>query len=108
MPSSMTHTYFGFDVYSKLNNKCKARIGNNLEYFKTFCQGPDIFYFYNLFLGKKARGVYEIGTIAHTRDTDKFFINLIETISDNHLECNYSIMSYLYGYMPEFCNYTFF
>lgn len=102
MPSSITHTYFGIDVYNKLNDSCKSRIDGSFEYFKTFCQGPDVFYFYNLFLGKSAKEVYNIGSIVHTKDTRKFFINLIHTISNNNLESNKSVMSFLYGYM---CHY---
>ena len=37
MPSSMTHTYFGLDVYKKLNKNYQLKINNNLEYFKLFC-----------------------------------------------------------------------
>ena len=76
MPSSITHTYFGLDVYNKLNDRCRSRIKDDLEYFKTFCQGPDIFYFYNLFLGRKSKKVYNVGTLVHIKDTRKFFIKL--------------------------------
>ena len=48
MPSSMTHTYFGLDTFNKMNTSCKDKISNSMEYFKTFCQGPDVFYFYHL------------------------------------------------------------
>ena len=52
MPSSITHSYFMRDVYNKLDNNIKDNI--ILEDAKTFAQGPDIFYFYNMCFGKKS------------------------------------------------------
>jgi len=102
MPSSMTHTYFGLDVFNKLNNNTKDTIKNSLEYFKTFCQGPDVFYFYHLFIGKKSKIVSELGSLIHKKDSRKFFLNLVHYINDNNLKSNSSVMSFLYGYM---CHY---
>jgi len=102
MPSSMTHTYFGLDVFNKLNNNTKDTIKNIFEYFKTFCQGPDVFYFYHLFIGKKSKIVSELGSLIHKKDSRKFFLNLVHYINDNNLKSNSSVMSFLYGYM---CHY---
>ena len=46
MPSSITHSYFMKDVYDKLDDNIKNKIV--LESAKTFAQGPDIFFFYNI------------------------------------------------------------
>ena len=100
MPSSMSHTYFGIDIYNNLNIKTKNRI--NKEYFKTFCQGPDIFYFYNLFIGKKSKEIYKLGLNIHTHNTKDFFIHTIKYIMNNNLKENKQIMSFLYGYI---CHY---
>lgn len=102
MPSSMTHTYFGLDVYERLGVKTKKRLSSAMEEFKTFCQGPDVFYFYHLFFGKNAKKVFGIGSNTHKKDTQKFFLTLIHGIYDNKLENNASVMSFLYGYM---CHY---
>ena len=102
MPSSMTHTYFGLDAFNKLNDRCKDNIRDSMEYFKTFCQGPDVFYFYHLFIGKKAKKVNKIGSDIHKKDTRKFFVTLIHYIYDNNLIDNSSVMSLLYGYI---CHY---
>ena len=102
MPSSMTHTYFGLDTFEKINDNCKDKIQGSMEYFKTFCQGPDVFYFYHLFIGKNAKIVKNIGSHIHKNDTRKFFITLIHYIHDNNLKNNSSVMSFLYGYI---CHY---
>ena len=66
MPSSMTHTYFGLDVYKGLNKSCQNKIKDSLEYFKLFCQGSDPFMFYHFFIGKRAKKVSNIQKMMHS------------------------------------------
>jgi len=107
MPSSVTHTYFGIDVYNKLDNRIKSLISDDLEYYKVFCQGPDTFYFYNLFIGKKHKKVYKLGYDMHRYNTRDFFINIVKYIIDNNLKDNYQVMSFLYGHMCHYYLDTF-
>jgi len=102
MPSSITHTYFGIDVYNKLNTKNKNKINKSIEYFKTFCQGPDIFYFYNMFIGKKSKDVYKLGLNMHKYNSQNFFINTIKYIMNNNLKDNPQVIAFLYGHI---CHY---
>ena len=102
MPSSMTHTYFGLDVYNKLNTQSKEKISNSLEYFKLFSQGSDPFMFYNFLLGKKAKMYSDVQGIIHTKKTREFFITTIKYIHENNLSNNPDVMAYLYGYI---CHY---
>lgn len=102
MPSSMTHTYFGLDVYSELPNNCQKKIQHKLEYFKLFCQGSDPFMFYHFLIGKKSKEVSNIQTKMHRCHTRKFFISTIEYIFNHQLINNEEVMSYLYGYI---CHY---
>jgi hypothetical protein len=102
MPSSITHTYFGMDVYDKLNAKIKDRFCEDIELYKMFCQGPDVLYFYNNFIGKEAKKIFDLGSTVHTKDTRCFFKRLIYYINDNNLYGKSSVVSFLYGYM---CHY---
>lgn len=102
MPSSMTHTYFGIDVYKKLNKTCQNKISDNLEYFKLFCQGSDPFMFYHFLIGKKAKNGAKIQMMMHHTKTREFFISTINYIYDNKLLNNNEAMAYLYGYI---CHY---
>lgn len=102
MPSSMTHTYFGKDVYNSLNNECKNLIKNDLEYFKLFCQGADPFMFYHFMVGRKAQKVRDIQALMHKNKTQDFFISTVKYIHDNKLGNNGKAMAYLFGYM---CHY---
>lgn len=102
MPSSMTHTYFGMDVYQKLPLKYQNKINLNLEYFKLFCQGSDPFMFYHFLIGKKAKQMKEIQKQIHQEKTQEFFLNTIKYIHKYKLQNNQEIMSYLYG---NICHY---
>lgn len=95
MPSTITHSYFSVDVYNKLDNKYKKNI--NINKLKVFAQGPDIYYFYNFLIGKKAKKIYNIGDIIHKNNIDNYFYNIIKYINNNNLYDNTEIKTYLYG-----------
>lgn len=102
MPSSMTHTYFGLDVYKNLRKNYQAKIKDSIEYFKLFSQGSDPFMFYHFLIGKKAKEISEIQKRMHRTKTQDFFLTTISYIYDNKLISNSEIMAYLYGYI---CHY---
>ena len=102
MPSSMTHTYFGRDVYEKLSFNCQNKIKDSLEYYKLFCQGTDPFMFYHFFIGKKAKEISNIQDRAHKTKTRDFFLTIIKYIYKNKLADNSEVMSYLYGYITHY------
>ena len=100
MSSSITHAYFGIDVYHKLDKEYAKKI--DLNYLKIFAQGSDPFMFYNLFIGTKAKEINNIQKIIHTKKTNLFFKNNIKYIIDHNLSNNTEILTYLYGYI---CHY---
>lgn len=102
MPSSMTHTYFGLDVYDGLSKRCSKAIDSKLEHFKLFCQGPDPFMFYHFFVGKKTKEMKGIQKMMHCEKTQQFFLNTIRYIHEHKLQANQEAMAYLYGYI---CHY---
>ena len=102
MPSSMTHTYFGLDVYQKLNKNSKDKIKQVIEYYKLFCQGSDPFMFYHFLLGKKAKKIGKIQKIVHTTKTRNFFLAIINYINDKDLANDEYAIAYLYGHI---CHY---
>ena len=102
MPSSMTHTYFGMDVYQELKSKYQKYISSKQEYFKLFCQGSDPFMFYHFLLGIKAKRMKELQTRMHTEKTQEFFLTTIHYIHDHHLIHDEEAMACLYGYI---CHY---
>jgi len=100
MPSSMTHSYFMQDVYNKLDNSIKNKI--ILEDAKTFAQGPDIFYFYNMCFGRKSSKYRKKGNYMHKHNVNLYFGNMINYIKDNNLENNTQCLSFLYGSITHF------
>lgn len=102
MPSSMTHTYFGIDVYKNLPSKYQFKICSKLEHFKLFSQGSDPFMFYHFLIGKKAKKMKNIQKKIHQEKTQLFFLNTIKYIHQNNLQTNPEAMAYLYGYI---CHY---
>jgi len=100
MPSSMTHSYFMRDVYEKLDKNIKNKI--NLEDAKTFAQGPDIFYFYNMCFGRKSNKFRNMGNYMHKHKVNLYFENMINYIKDNNLENNNQCISFLYGSVAHF------
>lgn len=102
MPSTMTHTYFGIDVYKNLPIKYKSKISNKLEYLKLFSQGSDPFMFYHFLIGKKAKKMKNIQTKIHQDKTQEYFINIIKYIHQNNLQNNKEVLTYLYG---NICHY---
>ena len=93
MAGTMTHAFFAEDIAKRINiNKDYI---NNL---KTFSQGHDMYFF----LIKKRKNGKKIGNYFHKHETQKFFINMINYIKDNHLYNDDEIKSYLYGYINHY------
>lgn len=100
MPSSMTHHYFMQDIYNKLDDNIKDNI--NINDAKTFAQGPDIFYFYNLCFGKKSNKYRKNGNYMHKHNVNLYFENIINYIINNNLNNNKQCLSFLYGSIAHF------
>lgn len=103
MPSTITHAYFALDVYDKLDDKSKKLLKDNKEDLKTFAQGPDPLYFYNLMIpiiGKNIRKTYP--RKLHDTKTRDFFLKLIEEIKEQKLQNNSQLISMLYGFIAHY------
>ncbi len=83
MPSSITHAYVACDIYEKLDYKIKKKIPKMyLEDYKTYAQGPDIYYFYHILnpFDKKAKKIRNFGSLCHNKKTNELFITLTEKV----------------------------
>ena len=92
MAGTITHAYFAMDVFNKLDLDNKKILSKYQNKLRTFAQGHDIFSF-------------TIGDsyLFHTKNTDKFFINMINYVKNNNLYQNGEILSFVYGYI---CHYV--
>ena len=73
MPSSITHAYIAMNVYDKLDKNIQRKLLNRLEDYKTYSQGPDVFYFYHILfpITKKSRSVMKLGITIHNHKVNK-------------------------------------
>lgn len=99
MAGTVTHGYFAIDIYNSLKQDIRNNLKDYKESLKTYNLGHDI-YFYSLNIHN--RKIKNIGKYMHKHNTKDFFINTIKYIKDNHLENNYEIISYLYGYIGHY------
>lgn len=86
MPSSITHGYIAKDVYEVLDKKIKNKFREfDLENYKTYSQGPDLYYFYNIVLpiNKRSREIIEFGHYMHNNKVNEFFINLSKRVKES-------------------------
>lgn len=100
MPNTITHAYFTKDIYERLEKRIKSKV--DIELLKTFGQGPDPLFFYNILNLKCDKNVRIFGKYVQKNKTQDFFKNLIVYIKDNKLENNKEVISYLYGFISHY------
>lgn len=92
MPSTITHTYISLDTLKKVKLKPKKIIEENFEDYKTFAQGMDILYFYNI-LCLKGNKVQELGHTFHNYKTNEIFKYIIEKNKKNKSKIIFTFLS---------------
>lgn len=102
MPSTITHAYFGEDLFNKIPKESKNIITNKKKSLMMFSQSMDSLMFYNiynLFPGKKIRN---LSSTFHNNKTDDFFSNLITYMKKNEYYKDPKTLSFLYGLISHF------
>lgn len=102
MPSTITHAFFSMDLYDKFDVKKKKQFEPYLDKLKTFAQGPDVFFFYNIFSPLTGKNIRDMGHYMHKNKTQDFFVNLICEIKSRRLEKNKEVLSFLYGFVAHY------
>ena len=102
MPSTITHAYFGEDLFKKIPKESKKIIIDEKKSLMMFSQSMDALMFYNIyniFPGKKIR---DLAPIFHTNKVNDFFTNLIEYIKENKYYNDPKTLSFLYGLISHY------
>lgn len=77
MPGFVTHYIFGRETYRKLKcNSLKKNLHYNRAAYALGLQGPDLFFYY---LPSYALHSHNLGALAHTSETQAFFLGLIQS-----------------------------
>lgn len=98
MPSIVTHTYFGMDVYKKLKPKIRKKISEKT--YLSFTKGPDVFY--HDYLDIDGKNVRRFGYTLHDEKTKDFLIAYIDHILKYRLEKNKEVVGSLYGMITHY------
>ena len=101
MPSTITHAYFGKDLYNKLPNSIKKNI--NQKRLMMFSQNTDSLMFYNIYNILPGKSIRNLQKIAHTTKINPFFNNLITYIKENNYYKDSDCLNFLYGFISHFC-----
>lgn len=97
MPLTYAHYRFGMKCKSKLSLDLQKIINENIDYYNYGCQGPDIFYYYNLL---KENKVKSYGKQIHSRET----VDILEMFKINmqKIKNRDSALAYILGYITHF------
>ena len=103
MPSTITHAYFGKDLYNKLPKKIKIKFLNEEKKLMMFSQSMDALMFYNIYSLAPGKKIRNISKTSHNEKTNEFFTNLITYMKDNKYYNEPSSLVFLYGLISHFC-----
>lgn len=102
MPSTITHAYFGEDLFNKIPKESKNIIANEKKSLMMFSQSMDALMFYNIYNLLPGKNIRNFASIFHHSKTNEFFYNLITYIKDNKYYQDSKTLSFLYGLISHF------
>lgn len=97
MPHTYAHYRFGHKCLKYMSNDIQEIVNNNINYYLYGCQGPDIFYYYNLLKDNKVKKYGEYLHNSRVKDT----LSLFE-INFNKNKNRDASLSYILGYITHF------
>ena len=103
MPATITHAYFGNDLYNKLPNDIKNKLKDKKECLMMFSQSMDALMFYNIYTPFKGKDIRNLSSIFHNSKTNNFFSNLIHYMKKNKYYNDSHTLAFLYGLIAHFC-----
>lgn len=103
MPATITHAYFGEDLYNNFDDDIKQKINYDKTSLMMFSQNTDPLMFYNIysiFPGKEYRKLQQK---CHTNNVNFFFSTIINYMKDNKYYNDSMSLTFLYGFISHFC-----
>lgn len=99
MPSTVTHSYFGKDLYEVLPSNITSKI--DLNRVKMFSNSADSFMFYNLLSFKRGKNMRRFQYYFHTHKTNEFFINLLNFVRLHNID-DVDTYSFIVGFISHY------
>lgn len=99
MPATITHTYFGKDLYEVLPSYISDKL--DLKRVMMFSQNTDPLMFYNLFSIMPGKKIRKLQKYFHTNNTKDFFINLLNYVKDNDID-DKDTYSFIVGFIAHY------
>lgn len=97
MPATITHAYFGEDIYNRLPSDIKLKIKDYKTSLMMFSQSMDSLMFYNILSPLKGKNIRDLASVFHNNKVNIFFNNLIEYIKKKKLYNDPQTLAFLYG-----------
>jgi len=101
MPSIVTHHLFAKDVLKNISKDIQEKI--DVKYFLLFAQSFDNFFYYKFLTPWIGKEIRVFGETAQKENVNLYFKNIIQEITENHLEEKKEVLAYLYG---SICHYV--
>jgi len=99
MPATITHAYFGKDIYDILPSYISDKL--DLKRVMMFSQNTDSLLFYNLFSFFPGKKVRKLQKYFHTNNTKDFFINLLKYVKENNID-DKDTYSFIVGFIAHY------
>ena len=99
MPATITHSYFGKDLYEVLPEDITSKL--DLNRTKMFANSTDSIMFYNLLSFKSDHNLRKFQYYFHTHKTNEFFINLLDYVRKNNIN-DTDTYSFIVGFITHF------
>ena len=100
MPATITHAYFGKDIYDVLDNNIVDKL--DLSRVMMFSQNTDSLMFYNLISLLPGKKIRKLSKYCHNNNTRDFFINLLNYVKANNID-DKDTYSFIVGFI---CHYV--
>ena len=85
MPDFWSHIISGDMLINQLNNKkLVQKIKQNKTLFNLSCQGPDFFYYHNIWPWNKEKSAAELATIFHEKNSNALMLNTLTFLKENY------------------------
>ena len=101
MPSCITHQLIAEEVEPRLPEEAAKAVQAAPDYYEIGAQGPDLFFFYRVFSGKKKN----FGRILHRERAYAFFQTCQELLRGDYFKesAKQKALAYVCGYISHYC-----